>query len=90
MSSRRPWLIASRASSRKLIREVATRDPNGITRPTRESAAARIRERGGGDLVLGVEVDDAARAVASDLHRAEHAAQGRIERVLGGLSSIAW
>ena len=44
MSSRRPWLIASRASSRKLIRDVATRDPNGITRPTRESAAARIRE----------------------------------------------
>ena len=43
MSRRRPWLRASRASSRKLIRDVATREPNGSTRPTRESAAARIR-----------------------------------------------
>ena len=43
MSSRLPLTIASRASSRKLIREVATRDPNGTTTATRVSAAARIR-----------------------------------------------
>ena len=43
MSSRVPLTIASRASSRKLIRDVATRDPNGTTSPTRVSAAARIR-----------------------------------------------
>ena len=34
---------ASRASSRKLIREVATREPAGRTSATRASSAARIR-----------------------------------------------
>ena len=35
---------ASRASSRKLMRDVATREPNGSTSPTRASSAARIRD----------------------------------------------
>ena len=43
MSSRLPLTIASRASSRKLMRDVATRDPNGTTTATRVSAAARMR-----------------------------------------------
>ena len=43
MSSRRPFACASRASSRKLIRDVATRDPKGSTRPTRVPSAVRMR-----------------------------------------------
>ena len=43
MSRRRPLAWASRASSRKLIRDVATRDPNGSTRPIRVPSAVRIR-----------------------------------------------
>ena len=43
MSSRRPLTMASRASSLKLIRDVATRDPNGMTRATRVSSAWRMR-----------------------------------------------
>ena len=42
-SRRRPLVIASRASIRKLIREVASRDPNGTTSATRDSPAERMR-----------------------------------------------
>ena len=38
-----PFVIASRASSRKLIRDVATREPYGNTTATRVASAARMR-----------------------------------------------
>ncbi len=41
--SRFSWVIASRASRRKLIRDVATRDPCGSTTATRRPAADRTR-----------------------------------------------
>ena len=41
--------------------------------------------RGGRDLVVGVEVDDRGRPRILDLHRAEHPAEGRVERVLRGV-----
>ena len=60
IESRFSWVSASRASNRKLIRDVATRDPCGSTTAdaaTLDRPDARRRRR---DLVVDVEVDDAA------------------------------
>ncbi|MEJ7697726.1 MAG: hypothetical protein WKF78_14180 [Candidatus Limnocylindrales bacterium] len=43
MDKRFSWVSASRASNRKLIREVARRDPYGNTTATRGSALLRMR-----------------------------------------------
>ena len=43
MIDRFSWVIASRASSRKLIRDVATREPYGSTIATRRDSASRMR-----------------------------------------------
>ena len=85
ISSRRPVTMASRASSLKLIRDVATRDPNGITRATRVSSAWRMRVGGRSDLVVGVQVEDRGHVVRLDLHRPQDAAKRGVEGVFGGL-----
>ena len=68
IASRLSWASASRDSSRKLIREVATREPYGSTTATREESADADPGGGRGDLVVDIEVDDAI-GHGLDLHR---------------------
>ena len=60
IDSRLSWVSASRDSSRKLIRDVATREPYGRTTASRAASGGPDPGGGRGDLVVDLEVDDPA------------------------------
>ena len=88
IDSRFSWVIASRASSRKLIRDV---DARAVRQHDRDPARLSVADaRGGrGDLIVDVEVDDAGRHGQTFIARSTRRKGGvRASSVVW--SSIAW